>query len=73
MSALGQKRTCAAQKAMSASPLKATEIADIGGPIGAEHFLLCPFRLNVCLLRYGKGIIHIDAEVTDSTLYLRVT
>jgi len=40
---------------------------------GQSIFLLCPFRLNVSLLRYGKGIIHIDAEVTDSTLDLRVT
>ena len=30
-------------------------------PIRAEHFLLCPDRLNVSLLRYGKGIVHIDA------------
>ena len=44
-----------------------------GFPMRAEHFLLCPDRLNVSLLRYGKGIIHIDAEVTDSALYLRVT
>jgi len=29
MSALGQKQTCAVQWAMSALPLKATEIADI--------------------------------------------
>jgi len=39
----------------------------------AEHFLLSAHRLNVSLLRYGKGIVHIDAEVTDSTFYLRVT
>jgi hypothetical protein len=38
-----------------------------------RHFLLCPSRLNVSLLRYGKGIVHIDAEVTDGTLYLCVT
>jgi hypothetical protein len=31
MSALGQKRTFALQKVMSALPLKATEIADIVG------------------------------------------
>jgi MinD superfamily P-loop ATPase len=38
----------------------------------AEHFLLCPDRLNVSLLRYGKGIIDIDAEIPDSALYLGV-
>ena len=73
MSALGHKRTYALQNVMSALPLKATEIADIRGLMKAEHFLLCPSRLNVSLLRYGKGIVHIDAEVTDGTLYLGVT
>jgi hypothetical protein len=38
----------------------------------AEHFLLCPCGLNVDLLRYGEGIVHIDAEISDSALYLRV-
>ena len=73
MSALGHKPTYAPQKEMSALPLKATEIADIAGPIEGRALLLCRVRLNVGLLRYGKGIIHINAEVTDSTLYLRVT
>ena len=35
--------------------------------------LLCPVRLNVDLLRYGKSIVHIDAEIPDSALYLGVT
>ena len=73
MSALGHKQTYALQKAMSALPPKATGIADIGGLIEGRVFLLCPFRLNVSLLRYGKGIIDINAEVTDSALYLRMT
>src|SRR5262249_35166007 len=73
MSALGHERTCAMQNGMSALLPKATEIADIVGRQRAEHLLLCPVCLNVSLLRYGKGIIHIDAEVTDSALYLRMT
>jgi hypothetical protein len=35
--------------------------------------LLCPALLNVDLLRYGEGIVHIDAEIRDSALYLGVT
>jgi hypothetical protein len=58
---------------MSALPLKATKIEDIAGPIEAEHFLLCPVRSNVDLLRNGEGIIQIDAEIPDGALYLGVT
>jgi hypothetical protein len=32
-----------------------------------------PERLSVDLRRYGEGIVHIDAEIPDSTLYLGVT
>jgi hypothetical protein len=70
MSALGQKRTYAVQKAMSALPPKATELATCRSRSRAEHF--CPVRLNVDLLRYGEGIVHIDAEIPDSALYLCV-
>jgi hypothetical protein len=34
--------------------------------------LLCPVRSYVDLLRYGEGIVHIDAEIPDSALYLHV-
>ena len=35
--------------------------------------LLSPVRSNVDLLRYGEGIVHIDAEIPDCALYLGVT
>src|SRR5262245_16180609 len=71
-SALGHKRTCAVQNdVMSALPPKATEIADID--VGQRALLLCPCKVqNVNLLRYCKSIIHIDAEIPDSTLYFGV-
>jgi len=58
---------------MSALPLKATEIADSWVPTKGRALLLCPVRSNVYLLRYGEGIVHIDAEIPDSALYLGVT
>ena len=36
-------------------------------------FLLCAVASDVNLLRYGEGIVHIDAEIPDSALYLGVT
>ena len=39
----------------------------------AEHFSLCPIRLNVNLFGYCESIIHIDAEIPHSALYLGVT
>ena len=65
MSALGQKQTCAAHKPMSALPPKATEIADIVDPQKGRALLLCPLVSDVDLLRYGEGIVHIDAEIPD--------
>ena len=35
--------------------------------------LLCPVPSNVDLLRYGEGIVHINAEIPHSALYLSVT
>ena len=73
MSALGHKRTCAAQKGMSALPPKATKIADIVGFRRAQSTSALPLQgSNVDLLRYCKSIIYIDAEIPDSALYLRV-
>jgi hypothetical protein len=70
MSALGQKQTCAVQNVMSALPPKATEIADINE---GQSISALPLQgSNVDLLRYCKGIIHIDAEIPDSALYLGV-
>ena len=72
MSALGQKRTFAVQNAMSALPPKAVEIADIAGPDKGQSISAPPCTSNVDLLRYGEGIVHIDAEIPDSALYLCV-
>ena len=58
---------------MSALPPKATEIADIVGRDEGQSTLLCPVGSNVYLLRYGEGIVYIDAEIPDSALYLGVT
>ena len=35
--------------------------------------LLCPAPSKVDLLRYGDGIVHINAEIPGSALYLSVT
>jgi hypothetical protein len=58
---------------MSALPPKATKIADIAGPDEGQSTSALPVRSNVYLLRYGEGIVHIDAEIPDSALYLGVT
>jgi hypothetical protein len=34
---------------------------------------LCPVPSNVDLLRYGEGIVHINAEIPHSALDLSVT
>ena len=73
MSALGQKQTCATQKGMSALPPKAVEIADIAGPDREQSISALPRTSNVDLLRYGEGIVHINAEIPHSALYLSVT
>jgi hypothetical protein len=70
---LGHKRTFAVQKSMSALPPIATKKADIAGPDGGRALLLCPIRSDVDLLRYGEGIVHINAEIPDGALYLSVT
>ena len=59
--------------AMSALPPKAAEIADIAGPDEGQSTLLCPVVSDVDLLCYGEGIVHINAEIPDSALYLGVT
>ena len=68
MSALGQKQTCALHKPMSALPLIATVKADIAVPTEGGAFRLCPVPL-----RNREGIVHINAEISDSALYLGVT
>ena len=35
--------------------------------------LLCPVTSNGDLLRYGEAIVHINAEISHSALYLSVT
>ena len=41
--------------------------------VKGRALLLCPVRSNVDLLRYGEGIVHINAEIPHGALYLRVT
>jgi hypothetical protein len=55
------------------TPSKAVEIADIAGPDRGQSISALPFTSNVYLLRDGEGIVHINAEIPDSALYLRVT
>ena len=43
------------------------------GYLKGRALLLCPVSSNVDLLRYGEGIVNIDAEIPDSTLYFAVT
>ena len=70
MSALGQKQTCASQKAMSALPRKATEIADIEGSDRGQSTSALPRSFKRGLLRYGEGTIHINAEVTVLSIFV---
>jgi hypothetical protein len=72
MSALGQKATCLSFYFMSALPLKATELVTLRAPDGGQSTSALPVRSNVDLLRYGEGVVHIDAEIPDSALYLGV-
>ena len=73
MSALGQKQTCAVQTAKSALPPIAVEIADIAGRDGGQSVSALPGTSHVDLLRDGEGIVHINAEIPHSALYLGVT
>ena len=70
---MGHKRTFAVQKRMSALPPKAAKKADIAGPDGGRSISAPPCTSNVDLLRYGEGIVHINAEIPHSALYLSVT
>ena len=38
--------------------------------VKGRALLLCPVRSNVDLLRYGEGIVHINAEIPHGALYL---
>jgi len=58
---------------MSALPPKAVEIADIAGPDRGQSISALPCTSNVYLLRDGEGIVHINAEIPDSALYISVT
>ena len=60
---------CGAKRHVRFTP-KATEIADINE---WQSISALPLQgSNVDLLRYCKGIIHIDAEIPDSALNLSV-
>ena len=41
--------------------------------VKGRALLLCPVPSNVDLLRYGEGIVHIDAEIPHSALYRSVS
>ena len=73
MSALGQKQTFRDVGAMSALPPIAHKIADIAGPDEEQSISAMRCTLNVDLLRYGKGIVHINAEIPHGALYISVT
>ena len=61
---------CGAKRHVRFTPPKATEIADINE---GQSISALPLQgSNVNLLRYCKGIIHIDAEIPDSALNLSV-
>jgi len=57
LSALGQKRTYAAQNGMSALPPKATELVTLCVPMEGRALLLCPVRLNVDRFRQRRQMI----------------
>ena len=73
MSALGQKQTFALRNDKSALPAKAVEIANIAGADGGQSISALPSTSNIDLLRYGESVVHIDAEIPHSALYLGVT
>ena len=39
-------------------------------PMKGRALLLCPIPSNGDLLRYDEGIVHINAEIPHSALYL---
>ncbi len=61
------------QNAMSALPPIAVEIADIAVPDGGQSISALPYTSHVDLLRYGEGIVHVNAEIPHSALYFGVT
>ncbi|MGB9326202.1 MAG: hypothetical protein WCB47_10085, partial [Pseudolabrys sp.] len=73
MSALGQKQTFALRNDKSALPPKAVEIANIAGADGGQSISALPCTSNIDLLHYGESVVHIDAEIPHSALYLGVT
>ena len=72
MSALGQKRTFAPQAHVRFTPESDRNNGHCRSLKG-RALLLCPVVSDVDLLRYGEGIVHIDAEIPHGALYLGVT
>ncbi|MGB8017570.1 MAG: hypothetical protein WCF80_17100 [Pseudolabrys sp.] len=70
---MGQKQTFALRNDKSALPAKAVEIANIAGADGGQSISALPCTSNIDLLRYGESVVHIDAEIPHSALYLGVT
>jgi len=72
MSALGQKRTSHDIEPMSALLPRAFKKANIGGNTEGQSISTLPVISDVDLLCYGEGVVHLDAEIPDSALYLSV-
>ena len=72
MSALGQKRTCAVQDDVRFTP-NSDRNSGHGWSDGGQSTSALPCTSNIDLLRDGEGIVHIDAEIPHSALYLSVT
>ena len=73
MSALGQKQTCAAHKTHVRFTPDCDRKSGHRGPDGGRSISALPCTSNVDLLRNREGIVHINAEMSDSALYLGVT
>ena len=74
---MGHFRPISHVRAMSVMHPKASKITDIAGTVvhtkpKGRASLLCPESLEVDLLCYRESVINLDAEISDSALYLRV-
>ena len=76
MTAMGQSRHIRQVLGMSGSPSIAAEKADMAmdrlADLTGRAFQLCPGILHVYLLRNGKRVVHINAEISDGALDLGV-
>jgi hypothetical protein len=63
---------CNAKRHVRFTPKSGRDSGHRGPRSRAEHFCSA-CTSNVDLLRYGEGIVHINAEIPHSALYLSVT